>query len=94
MNRGIIEFHPLANSDGAGTDYQNAWFIALGAFRAAFIGAVVVWGVAGKLAGTGIDNFLNRQNILFLSHLANLVGVQSPELGNFFVRKPIPFYFG
>ena len=72
MDRTIVKFDSLPNTDRAGAKYQHLFGgIGLNCLIFAAINRIVIGRTCLKLCGAGIHHFVCRKNALFIAHIFN-----------------------
>ena len=82
MDGGVVEFHTLANTDGAGTQNDDLLPGSHDGFVFRLVGGVEIGNIAVKLRGAGVDHPVARENVLLLANFVDFPGRNAPELGN------------
>ena len=87
MNRRVIEFHALADTDGAGTQNHNLFVVGDNGLVLLLVGGVEVGHIAVKLSGAGVNHLIDRDNTGGFALLADVQLCGVPQLGDILVRK-------
>ena len=82
MDGGVVEFHTLANTDGAGAQDDDLLPGSHNGFVFRLVGGVEIGNIAVKLRGAGVDHPVARENVLLLANFVDFPGRNAPELGN------------
>ncbi len=92
MNTAVIKFNALADAVGTAAQDNHFFSVRHPGFAFAFIGGVIVRGDRPEFCGTGIHQFIYRNNAKVFSFPFDLLVCQSTgQIGQLHVGEPIFF---
>ena len=80
MDGGIVEFHALTNTDGAGAEDDDLLLVGDDGLVFRLVGGVKIWDIAVKFPGAGVDHLVHRANIAALAQGKHLPLRDVPDL--------------
>ena len=87
MDGGIVKFNALADTDGAGAQYNHFLFIGNDRLVFLFIGGIEVGDIAVKFGSTAVNHLIYRQDSQFAAHIENFSFLHAPLTGNLLVGE-------
>ena len=80
MDGGIVEFHALTNTDGAGAEDDDLLFVGNDGLVFRLVGGVKIRDIAVEFPGAGVDHLVHRANIAALTQGKHLPFRDVPDL--------------